>query len=202
MRRFLIAALFLSGTALSQDPTPTPEPAPRTDPGTTVGGDSGTDAAPLPDAATLALLGKSYNGLTFDELEAIIKADGYGYERFDGTNGPYIQTGTANGVSYEVWLSECSQDPVPRCVGLTAQTFYFKESPKVTLKALNDWNANSWGVRAMLFGDGQSAMVMNVGVNGGVTGDWVVKRLRNFNYWAEAYSAFWGSGDPKATPAQ
>ena len=42
----------------------------------------------------------------------------------------------------------------------------------------------------------------SVGLNGGVTGNWVIKRMRNFNYWAEAYSAFWDSGNPKAVPAQ
>lgn len=201
MRRLLIV-LALSGSAIAQEAAPTPEPAPRTEPDTAVGGDAGTAAAPLPDAATLALLRNNYDGLTLEELEAILKADGYAYERFEGTSGPYLQTSTVNGVRYETWLSECNEEPVPRCAGLTAQTFYFKESPKVTLKALNDWNANSWGVRAMLFSDGQSAMTLNIGVNGGVTGSWVVNRYRNFNYWAEAYSAFWDTGDPKAVPRQ
>lgn len=197
--RCIFAALLLAGTAFAQEPTP--QPAPRPDPDTAIGSDQPAPPPP-PDPAVLAMLAKSYDGLTFDELEAFIKADGYGYERLQGENGPYIQTGTANGVSYEIWLSECNEDPVPRCIGLTAQTFYFRESPKVTLKALNDWNANTWGMRAMLFPDGQSAMAMNVGLNGGVTGNWVIKRMRNFNYWAEAYSAFWDSGNPKAVPAQ
>lgn len=198
MRRFAIALLFITATAEAQEPTP--EPAPRTDP-TTIGGDAEATTTG-PDAATQAMLARSYDGITFSELEAFVKADGYGFERHEGSAGPYLQTGTANGVAYEIWLSECNQDPEPRCIGLTAQTFYFKESPKVTLKAINDWNANAWGVRAMLFADGQSAMALNIGVNGGVTGNWVIRRLRNFNYWAEAYSAFRNTGDPRAVPEQ
>lgn len=197
MRRIAFA-LCLAGTAAAQEPTP--EPVPRTDPGSTIA----VEATPAtgPDAATLEMLAGTYDGLTFDELEVIVKADGYGYTIHQGTSGPYLQTGTVNGVSYEIWLSECNQDPKPRCIGFTAQTFYFKESPKVTLKAINDWNANAWGVRAMLYSDGQSAVAMNIGMNGGVTGNWLIRRLRNFNYWAEAYSAFRNTGDPKAAPVQ
>jgi len=193
----LLTAPFLAAPALAQVPAPTPEPAPRTDPGDTTIGE--TTPTPVPtDPAVLEMLSAMYDGLTFDELVAIMKADGYGIQIQQGNTGPYIQTGTVNGVSYEVWLTECSKDAVPRCIGLTAQTFYFKESPKVTLKALNDWNANTWGMRAMMFPDGQSAMTMNLGLNGGITGNWVIKRFRNFNYWAEAYNVFWTSGDPKS----
>lgn len=197
--RLFLSAILLAGIAAAQEPTP--QPAPRPETGTTTGGTQPAEAA-ASDPAVIEMLAKTYDGLTIDELEAIIKADGYGYERLQSDGGPYIRTGTASGVSYEVWLSEYNQDPVPRCIGLTAQTLYFKESPKVTLKALNDWNANTWGMRAMLYADGQSAMAMNVGVNGGVTGNWVIKRLRNFNYWADAYSAFWTSGNPKAVPPE
>lgn len=194
MRQIFAAIVLLAGSAFAQTPAP---------------GAEGTTATPQPgdlgeppalDPQTVAMLGKSYDGLTLDEVEAFIKADGYGYERIQGQNGPYLQTATANGVSYEIWLSDCNTDATPRCAGLTAQTFFFKESPKVTLKALNDWNMNTWGMRAMIYSDGQSAVAMNVGVSGGVTGTWVQKRMRNFNYWAEAYSAFWETGNPKAEP--
>ncbi len=199
--RIMMAACLLTASALAQDPTPTPGPVPRPEPGATTSGEPEPTPPPV-DPAVIEMLARTHDGLTVDELEAFIKADGYAYERLDGNSGPYIQTRTVNGVTYEVWLSECNTDAVPRCIGLNAQTFYFKESPKVTLKALNDWNANTWGMRAMLFPDGQSAMTMNIGVNGGVTGNWVIKRLRNFNYWAEAYNAFWETGNPKAAPPE
>ena len=186
----LIAALLLTGVAYAQQD------------GTRIGVE--TPPAPTPDPAAAEALAKTYDGMTIDDLEAIIKADGYGYERHpaEGDNAPYISTGTANGVTYDVWLTECDKSPVPRCVGLTAQTYYFKESPKVTLKALNEWNVNAWSVRGVIYGDGQSSVVMNVGLNGGVNGAWLVARLRNFNFWAEAYRAFWNSGDPKAVPPE
>ncbi|MFT3809346.1 MAG: YbjN domain-containing protein [Micropepsaceae bacterium] len=198
--RFLTTAMLALAFALpaaAQEPAPTPEAAPRTEPPSTIGTEP-VEPPPV-DPAVQQMLASSYEGLTIDELEAMLKADNYGVERFEGTNGPYLQTATANGVSYEVWLSECDQ-ATRRCIGLTAQTFYFRESPKVTLKALNDWNQNTWAMRAVLFSDGQSAVIMNVGVNGGVTGNWVIKRFRNFNYWAEAYNAFWETGNPRAEP--
>lgn len=202
MRTAIAALLILTASAAAQEPSPTPGPVPQPDPGTTTAGGEATVTPAAQDPAVLEMLAQVYDGLTFDELEAFIKAEGYIYKRLEGSNGPYIQTATANGVSYEVWLAECNQDATPRCISLTAQTFYFKESPKVTLKALNDWNANTWGMRAMLFSDGQSGMIMNLGLNGGITGNWMIKRLRNFNYWSEAYNAFWETGDPKAVPPE
>lgn len=189
--------LALAMPVTAQEPSPTPEAAPRTEPPSTIGTEPA--APPAVDPAVQEMLAKTYEGLTLDEVDLMLKADNYGTQRFEGTNGPYLQTSTANGISYEIWLSECDA-ATGRCVGLTAQTFYFRESPKVTLKALNDWNLNTWGMRAVLFSDGQSAVIMNVGVNGGVTGNWVQKRFRNFNYWAEAYNAFWETGNPKAEP--
>lgn len=186
----LIAVLLLVGAAhAQQDGTrigvePTPEPT--------------------PDPAAQEAFAKAYDGMTIDELAVILKADGYGVDLHpaEGDSAAYISTGTANGVNYDVWLTECDKSAVPRCIGLTAQTYYFKESPKVTLKALNEWNVNAWSVRAVIYADGQSSVIMNVGLNGGVNGSWVAARMRNFNFWAEAYRAFWNSGDPKAVPSE
>lgn len=197
--RLTLAALLLVATAVAQTPEPTPEPPSRAEPTDTGIGEANPTPAAV-DPAAQKILSEVYDGLTIDELAAIMNTDGYGVTVQQGNDGPYISAGTVNGVSYDVWLTECDKSPVPRCIGLTAQTYAFLESPKVTLKALNDWNANTWGMRATLFADGQSAVIMNVGLNGGIAGAWVVKRLRNFNYWSEAYNAFWKSGDPKALP--
>jgi hypothetical protein len=193
----ILAAILFAGTAAAQTPEPTPQPASRAEPADT--GISEPNPTPAQtDPATLKMLEAVHDGLTIDELAAIMNTDGYGVTVKQGEGNPYLSAGTVNGVSYDVWLTECDQAAPARCIGLTAQTYSFNESPKVTLKALNDWNANTWGMRAMMFADGQSAIAMNIGLNGGITGNWVLKRLRNFNYWAEAYNAFWKSGDPKA----
>lgn len=188
-------ALALAIPVAAQDPTP--EAAPRTEPPSTIGAEPVT--APSADPAALALLATSNDGLTFDQFEGILKAAGTVYQRMEGDNGPYVQAATSAGVNYEMWLFDCDATTAV-CRGLTLHTFYFRETPKITLKALNDWNLNAVGIRAFLYSDGQSAMVMNVGVDGGVTGNWVANRVRDFDYWASAYNIFWDTGDPKSRP--
>ena len=88
-----------------------------------------------------------------------------------------------------------------RCWSLTLLSYSFNETPRVTLKGVNEWNNNAWGVRGMLYKDGTSGVGMNLGLNGGVTADWVAKRFGNFDYWLSAFGDFVAGTTPTPAPS-
>ena len=165
--------------------------------------------AQVPPAATPAMPpiahaqdpGKIFDGITIDELEGIVKAAGYTYKRMSGNYGDYLEVETADGSKYEASLNDCPDTGEQRCWSLTLLSYSFNETPRVTLKGVNEWNNNAWGVRGMLYKDGTSGVGMNLGLNGGVTADWVAKRFGNFDYWLSAFGDFVAGTTPTPAPS-
>lgn len=182
MRRSAVLTLALIGTttAFAQTP-PQSEPA-------------------APSAAHEFDGTRTMDGITIDELESIVKAGGYTYKRLSGSYGDYLEVQSADGYKYEASLNDCPESGERRCWSLTLLSYSFNETPRVTLKGVNEWNGNAWGVRGMLYKDGTSGVAMNLGVNGGVTEAWIAKRFGNFDYWLTAFGDFVAGNTPAAAP--
>lgn len=185
MRRTLFAAiLILSGAAAAQ---PAPEPA-APEPA------APEPAAPAPGVQPDNL--RLYDGLTMDELEAIMKEAGIEYTRVPDAGGEAINAKSADALNYSYFLVDCPAEGEKRCASLNLVSYYFLETPKVTLKGLNAWNRDTWGARGVLYKDGTSAVVGNYALNGGVTARWVVNRIGNFTVELKRFSDFVGGAAP------
>ena len=180
MRGLILTLAFVAATAVAHAQTPT-IPLPE------------SNEPPPPADST-----KVMNGVTIAEVEAIVKAAGYEYQSLTGSYGPYLEVKSKDGYKYEVSLADCPETGEARCGSVNMLSYAFNETPKVTLKGVNDWNNKAWGVRGMLYKDGTSGVSMNVGVNGGVTAAWLVNRLGNFDYWLTSFGDFVAGAMPPA----
>ena len=183
MRRSILIMALIAASAAAQAQTTPAIPLPETNEG------------PKPADNT-----KVMDGVTLAEVEAIVKAAGYEYQSLSGSYGPYLELKSKDGYKYEVSLADCPESGEARCGSLNMLSYAFNETPKVTLKGVNDWNNKAWGVRGMLYKDGTSGVSMNVGVNGGVTAAWILNRLGNFDYWLTSFGDFVAGTTPVATP--
>jgi hypothetical protein len=166
-----LAASACVAVAWGQDPAPGPTPG-------------------TPPAERQFESAKLLDGLTMAELKNLLERAGYAPVVIAGNAGDYYEVVTQDGYKFEVSMGDCSEGAEPRCISLNLRSYAFLETPKVTLKGINAWNLNAWGARGMLFKDGTSGMAMNIGLDGGVTESWVVKRFGNFEYWHTAYRQF------------
>ncbi len=151
-------------------------------------------------AATAAQAQTVHDGLTVDEFATIVTSSGLEHVRRDRDEGVAFEITTADGYRYEAAIAECEGEAEKRCISLNLWSFNFNESPTVTLKGVNKFNNESWGVRAMLFADGQSGLNMSIGLNGGVTDAWVKNRFANFGYWLKVYGDFHAGRAPAPAP--
>lgn len=186
MRSLMMAAagLALTGLVFAQGGTPDdlePNPDPR-------------QTEPQLDSAKL------YDGITADEMEAVLKGGGLTYERKKNEYGEWFNLANSAGYNFQIFLYDCSEETAPRCITLNLDSFNFLTSPKVTLKGLNDFNTNNWGVKALLYKSGESQVMLQIGLNGGVTGPWILGRIANFDYALSNYSDFQAGRTPP--PAQ
>lgn len=132
---------------------------------------------------------KAMNGLTLAEVEAVAARAGYKPAKITGSY-EYLELTTSTGYRFEASLADCPESGEQRCASLNLRSYSFNETSKVTLKGVNEWNTNAWGVRGMLFKDGTSGVSMNVGVDGGVTEAWIAARIANYDYWLNNYGQF------------
>lgn len=183
MRRPILILAFVAAAGAAHAQTTPAIPLPE------------TNEAPPPADATKVL-----NGVTFAEVEAIVKAAGYEYQSLTASYGPYLEVKSKDGYKFEVSLADCPESGEVRCDSINMLSYAFNETPKVTLKGVNDWNNKAWGVRGMLYKDGTSGVSMNLGVNGGVTAAWITNRLGNFGYWLTSFGDFVAGTTAPAAP--
>lgn len=142
------------------------------------------------DANTASDSSKVFDGLTIDELEEVVKEAGYTYDRVSTDGKENIDASTKDGLKFSFFLVDCPAGEKPKCASLNLSSFLFLESVNVTLRGVNEWNRTSWGVRGVLYTDGTSGMIMNLGLDGGVSRLWLKNRFVNFDYYLTSYSNF------------
>jgi hypothetical protein len=160
-------------------------------------------AAPLVWAEGMPTLGQPtsgqssglFNGITMDELEAVVKASNHTYKRLNDKY-EYLEVKSPDDYTYEINLGDCPENGEKRCTSINFYSYNFNEKPNVTLKGINNWNADAWGVKGVLHKDGTSAVSMNLGADGGVTADWIAARMGNFDYWLTSYGNFVSGNTP------
>lgn len=139
--------------------------------------------------------GKVLVGITYDELQAVMTPAGF--TATPVTDGKGFEVLAPGGYRFSAFLGDCPEGEAPRCESLRMISFTFNENSNVTLKSINDWNAQSWGARGFVSKDGTSQVLMDVSLTGGVTPAWVTQQLKNFDYWMTNYGSFVSGAKPR-----
>jgi len=102
--------------------------------------------------------------LTLEEMEAILKEEGYRYERVKEGEVVYFRLRMA-GLRALLFLFDCKEG---RCESLQLYATFSMEKPP-TLERINRWNQEKRFSRAYLDQDGDSVLESELDLQGGVT---------------------------------
>jgi hypothetical protein len=114
--------------------------------------------------------------LTPEEMEAILRAAGYRYERLQGTGKLVAFSLSMGNFLAALVLDDCRGG---RCESLYLAVPFGMRNPP-SLERINAWNREKRFSRAYLMDDGDPVLESNLSLTGGVTRETIVSFLKTF----------------------